>query len=195
MIFRIDNIDKTNDLYMVSSDTGEQKCVSGFQIVAVMCNGYKFVNAKLTNKGFAVLTDKGTRYIQINGLTRQQLVQMHNIVEQEKQLEEAKKQQAHSSGKPTARIKGIIKKPITKGPSSYISGPSVTVGGVTYKNEVEMCKQHNRDYRQYKEMIKKGYTREEALGIVEARSMDEVAKEKLKASHVLDRMAYDRGEL
>lgn len=188
MIFKIDSFDKTTDLYMVSSDTGEKKCVSGLQIVGVLLKGFKFVNAKLTNKGFAILTNNGTRYVQVNGLDRQTLIQMHDIVDKERTTQQ-------SQAKPIARAKSLIKRPINKNSNAtYAYGSTITVQGKKFRNEREMCASFNRSYETYCDMIKKGYNREEALGIVEARPLDVVIKEKIRTQHMLDSMAVARGD-
>lgn len=206
MIFEIETFNKDLDIYTVVAKTGEKKVVSAAQIVMVMLKGVKFTNAKLTGKGFAILTSKGTRYIQVNGLPKQVLAQMHTMAAQEQTAkknnvtstpsghQQHNKQEATVSGQ--VQIKNaMIKRAPSAGSGSYVSGTPVTVGGVTYKSTREMCTKHNRDFQVYSEMLKKGYTKEEALGIVDARPIDVVAKERLKTSHALDRMAYDRGEM
>lgn len=66
MIFRIVDFNKELNIYNVISNEGEQKNVTSFQIVNVLLQGYQFDNAYLTQKGFAVKTNTGTRYIQVN---------------------------------------------------------------------------------------------------------------------------------
>lgn len=66
MIFRIVNFNREYDIYGVISNEGEQRNVTSFQIIKVMLQGYKFDNAYLTKKGFALQTDSGTRYFQVN---------------------------------------------------------------------------------------------------------------------------------
>ena len=66
MVFRIVDFNKELDIYSVISNEGEHKNVTSFQIVKVMLQGYNFDNAYLTQKGFALQTNRGTRYIQVN---------------------------------------------------------------------------------------------------------------------------------
>lgn len=65
MVFRIVNFSKEHDIYTVISNTGEKMNVKSAQIINVMLQGYQFDNAYLTQKGFAVQTNTGTRYFQV----------------------------------------------------------------------------------------------------------------------------------
>lgn len=92
MIFTITSLNKDLDMYTVINEINEKKVVTSLQIVNVMCNGYKFNNARLTHKGFAVVTTKGTRYIQVK-MNREQQIIVHNKLKELAILEEIKKKQ------------------------------------------------------------------------------------------------------
>ena len=95
MIFRIVDFNKELDIYSVISNEGEQKNVTSFQIVNVMLQGYQFDNAYLTQKGFAVKTNNGTRYFQVNMDKRTQMLVMQFLTAkklQEQQLAEQQRQ-------------------------------------------------------------------------------------------------------
>lgn len=94
MVFRIVNFNKELDLYSVISNEGEQKNVTSFQIVKVMLQGYKFDNAYVTKRGFAIKTASGIRYIQVtlDNNTQMQLIQ---FMQEQRRLElEAERQKA-----------------------------------------------------------------------------------------------------
>ena len=91
MVFRIVNFNRELDIYSVISNEGEQRNVTSFQIVRVMLQGYKFDNATLTQKGFALKTDNGTRYIQVK-LDKQTQMQLVQYLSNKKLSEEQKRQ-------------------------------------------------------------------------------------------------------
>lgn len=189
MLFKINSFDKTTDLYEVGCDTGESKYVTGYQIVQVMLQGYKFVNAKITKKGFGIITDNGTRWVQINGLNKQMQSQMHAMAEKERlEAEQAK-----------AVRKSPIKKPITQAiasertVSSY-SSKKLFFRGDTFLTEEALCKKYNRDLVEFKKMRSIGYSVEESLGLKQPRTLEEVLKEKRLNEMRLDQMARARGD-
>lgn len=87
MIFKIVNFNKDLDIYAVISNEGEQKNVTSLQIVRVLLQGYKFDNAYLTQKGFALQTNAGTRYIQVrmDKQTQMQVAQFLNAIKAQEQ--------------------------------------------------------------------------------------------------------------
>lgn len=94
MVFRIVNFNKELDLYSVISNEGEQKNVTSFQIVKVMLQGYKFDNAYVTKRGFAIKTASGIRYIQV-ALDKQTQLQLIQFMNEQRRLElEAERQKA-----------------------------------------------------------------------------------------------------
>lgn len=94
MVFRIVNFNKELDLYSVISNEGEQKNVTSFQIVKVMLQGYKFDNAYVTKRGFAIKTASGIRYIQVT-LDKQTQLQLIQFMNEQRRLElEAERQKA-----------------------------------------------------------------------------------------------------
>lgn len=92
MVFKIVNFNKDLDIYAVISNEGEQKNVTSFQIVRVLLQGYQFDNAYLTQKGFALKTNKGIRYIQVK-LDKQTQVQLNKYIYDKKQAEEQRKRE------------------------------------------------------------------------------------------------------
>lgn len=197
MTFKIESFDKLTDLYLVVSDTGEQKYVTGIQIVQVMINGYKFINAKLTSKGFAILTNKGTRYVQINGLPKQMQITMHNIVAAENKAVEVKKEQKEQKvSKPTLKVRAKAVTP--KSDSTKSEKPKAfTFRGERYLSERQLCKKFNRDIDTFKTMIAKGYNIEESLGLCKPRSdkeLEQALEERKRTFKTLDSMAVARGD-
>lgn len=197
MTFKIESFDKLTDLYLVVSDTGEQKYVTGIQIVQVMINGYKFINAKLTGKGFAILTNKGTRYVQVNGLTKQMQITMHNIVAAENKAAEVKKEQkTQKANKPVHKVKAKAATP--KSDSTNSEKPKAfTFRGERYLSERQLCKKFNRDVDTFKSMIAKGYNIEESLGLCKPRSdkeLEQALEERKRTFKTLDSMAVARGD-
>lgn len=94
MIFRIVKFNKELDLYSVISNEGEQKNVTSFQIVKVMIQGYKFDNAYVTKRGFAINTASGIRYIQVM-LDKETQLQLIHFIQEQRRLElEAERQKA-----------------------------------------------------------------------------------------------------
>lgn len=90
MIFRIDTFNKSLDVYEVSSNTNERKTVTSYQILQVMANGYKFVNAGLTSKGFYISTNTGKTYIQIKGVPKELQTRIINILRQNNEKQNTK---------------------------------------------------------------------------------------------------------
>lgn len=93
MIFHIDAFDKKSGLYRVISNANEQMMVSSYQIVNVMIQGYMFNNARLTSKGFAFTVCNKTKYVQLNNMTKEMMIAMHNRLEYIKAQNENIKQQ------------------------------------------------------------------------------------------------------
>lgn len=200
MTFKIESFDKLTDLYLVVSDTGEQKYVTGIQIVQVMINGYKFINAKLTGKGFAIITNKGTRYVQVNGLPKQMQITMHNIVAAENKAAEIKKEQKEQKEqkviKPIPKVKAKAVTP--KSDSTKSEKPKAfTFRGERFLSERQLCKKFNRDIDTFKTMIAKGYNIEESLGLCKPRSdkeLEQALEERKRTFKTLDSMAVARGD-
>lgn len=92
MIFRIVNFNKELDLYSVISNEGEQKNVTSFQIIKVMLQGYKFDNAYLTKSGFAIKTDRGTRFIQV-ALDKNTKLQLSMFIQEQLRQEQLRQEQ------------------------------------------------------------------------------------------------------
>lgn len=110
MIFHIDAFDKKSGLYRVISNTNEQMMVSSYQIVNVMIQGYVFDNARLTSKGFAFTICNKTKYVQLNNMTKEMILAIHNRLEYIKvQNETIKKQEEIARKQEELRRKEEIK--------------------------------------------------------------------------------------
>lgn len=204
MIFTITTISNNIDSYEVVSDTGERKVVTGYQIVQVMVNGFKFTNAYLTKKGFAVIYNGDRKkYIQIDGIPKELLKKMAYIVEQntqaQKQMQQLQKQPQPinnriQSQKPqqqpqkqinkvtkakqkqyTYMNKGNISGEIT--PNSYNKDEKVIYKGDKYSIQY-LCKKYNRDVNTFIQLRDKGYSMDEALGLKPLRPESEVTPRK-----------------
>lgn len=210
MIFTITSINKDLDIYTVVNETNEQKVVSGIQIVSVMVNGYQFNNAKLTNKGFAVVTTKGTRYVQV-AMTKDVQLKVASKVKEIAAREEVKKSQmskAVNSDKVVNAPKPIGRPPVNKSAGSSlenvnikqkIEGRKTTVTRIIFRGKHyyginDICKKFNVDPKVFMERYEKGYTTEECLGLVPLRSDKELAEFKAANQRVINSMARQRGE-
>lgn len=187
MVFKIESFNKDLDLFNVVSDTGEKKYVTSYQIVQVMLQNYEFVNAELTTKGFSIKTDRGTRYIQVNNMPKQVLEAIHFKLNQQKLYEEQKKKQM---------TQAIRQKPQVK-TSSKIDGrsanKSITYKGQIYLSDTALCKKFNRDVNTFRELRSKGYSMDEALGLMKLRPESEIMPRK-NVDKMLDSLSGQRGE-
>lgn len=208
MVFTIINFNKQVDIYTVESDTHEKQCVSAVQIVQVMLKGYNFTNAKLTKKGFAISTDKGTRFVKVEGLSRQVYAAMSAKIDSEKAAEESKKHAMTQAIQSTPRTEthGTRKKVAARPSKNGVSPEAqkrleyekpIIYMGNTYFSEKQLCAHFNRDLGTYKKLRTKGYSISEALGKVPLRPESELQKDKESRqdiSRALDNLAYQRGE-
>ena len=189
MLFRIQSFNKSLDMYNVISDTGESKCVTAYQIVQVMLNGFVFDNAKLTKKGFAINTERGTRYIQIDNLPKTVILAINNKLEMDRINEELKKQQmTQAIKKPSAQTK-VGRHAITSTKTK-----SIMYRGTKYLTDKHLCRKFNRDVNTFRHLLSKGYSLDEALGLRELRPESEVEADRKRNKAVLDSMARERGE-
>lgn len=218
MIFRIVDFNKELDLYSVISNEGEQKNVTSFQIVKVMLQGYKFDNAYVTKRGFAIKTASGIRYIQVTLDKETQLQLIHFMQEQRRleleaerqkilQQEQLRKQQEQKRQEQLGKQQEQAKKQSTTKTEEVRSGNKVTkiqssnnrsqkllYRGTLYFSEESLCKKFNRDIKLFKTLRSKGYSIDEALGVKPLRPEEELVSPK-QIQRMLDSMAMQRGEL
>ena len=224
MVFRIVNFNRELDIYSVISNEGEQRNVTSFQIVRVMLQGYKFDNATLTQKGFALKTDNGTRYIQVklDKQTQMQLVQYLSnkklseeqkrqdkeielkIIKQREQ-EKLKEQQLNQKiqAEKEKRLKEIRKAEQETAATvdskvTKIKGNNVNqkifYKGNLYYSDEQLCKKFNANVVEFRRLRSKGYSIDEALGLKKLRPESELVSLK-QFNRMMDSMALQRGEL
>lgn len=223
MVFRIVNFNKELDLYSVISNEGEQKNVTSFQIVKVMLQGYKFDNAYVTKRGFAIKTASGIRYIQValDKQTQLQLIQFMNEqrrleleAERQKALqqeqlriqqeqkrqeqlrqEQLRKQQEQTKKQSTTKTEEVRNSNrVTKIQGSNNRSQKLLYRGTLYLSEESLCRKFNRDISLFKTLRSKGYSIDEALGVKPLRPEEELVSPK-QIQRMLDSMAMQRGEL
>lgn len=223
MVFRIVNFNKELDLYSVISNEGEQKNVTSFQIVKVMLQGYKFDNAYVTKRGFAIKTASGIRYIQValDKQTQLQLIQFMNEqrrleleAERQKALqqeqlriqqeqkrqeqlrqEQLRKQQEQTKKQSTTKTEEVRNgNRVTKIQGSNNRSQKLLYRGTLYLSEESLCRKFNRDISLFKTLRSKGYSIDEALGVKPLRPEEELVSPK-QIQRMLDSMAMQRGEL
>ena len=223
MVFRIVNFNKELDLYSVISNEGEQKNVTSFQIVKVMLQGYKFDNAYVTKRGFAIKTASGIRYIQVtlDNNTQMQLIQfmqeqrrLELEAERQKALqqeqlriqqeqkrqeqlrqEQLRKQQEQAKNQNTAKTEEVQNgNRVTKIQGSNNRSQKLLYRGTLYLSEESLCRKFNRDISLFKTLRSKGYSIDEALGVKPLRPEEELVSPK-QIQRMLDSMAMQRGEL
>ena len=151
MTFRILEMHKNIDTYTVSNNLRETMMVSGYQIIGAMLQGHEFENARLTKKGFAIVTDKGTRYVQLR-LDRNTSILIEQKLENDRLAEEAKKQQ----------MARAIKKPVVSNNRQSINNnkntQAIVFRGDRYVSDTQLCKKYNRDINTFRSLVKKGYS-------------------------------------
>lgn len=180
MIFRIVDANKQLDLYNVLSNSGEQMNVSSLQIVRVMAKGYKFDNAYLTKRGFALETDRGTRYFQIS-MDHETQILVNNALQKIKETKVNKQEtQKKISGNRTSKI------PVHK-------NTKIVYRGDTYLSDMSLCRKFNADVERFRILRSKGYSVDESLGLKPLRSAEELISNK-QIQRTLDSMARVRGE-
>lgn len=224
MVFRIVNFNRELDIYSVISNEGEQRNVTSFQIVRVMLQGYKFDNATLTQKGFALKTDNGTRYIQVklDKQTQMQLVQYlsnKKLSEEQKrqdkeielkmikqrEQEKLKEQQLNQKiqAEKEKRLKEIRKAEQETAATvdskvTKIKGNNVNqkifYKGNLYYSDEQLCKKFNANVVEFRRLRSKGYSIDEALGLKKLRPESELVSLK-QFNRMMDSMALQRGEL
>lgn len=224
MVFRIVNFNRELDIYSVISNDGEQRNVTSFQIVRVMLQGYKFDNATLTQKGFALKTDNGTRYIQVklDKQTQMQLVQYlsnKKLSEEQKrqdkeielkmikqrEQEKLKEQQLNQKiqAEKEKRLKEIRKAEQETAATvdskvTKIKGNNVNqkifYKGNLYYSDEQLCKKFNANVVEFRRLRSKGYSIDEALGLKKLRPESELISLK-QFNRMMDSMALQRGEL
>lgn len=224
MVFRIVNFNRELDIYSVISNEGEQRNVTSFQIVRVMLQGYKFDNATLTQKGFALKTDNGTRYIQVklDKQTQMQLVQYlsnKKLSEEQKrqdkeielkmikqrEQEKLKEQQLNKKiqAEKEKRLKEIRKAEQETAATvdskvTKIKGNNVNqkifYKGNLYYSDEQLCKKFNANVVEFRRLRSKGYSIDEALGLKKLRPESELVSLK-QFNRMMDSMALQRGEL
>lgn len=223
MIFRIVNFNKELDLYSVISNEGEQKNVTSFQILKVMLQGYKFDNAYVTKKGFAINTTSGIRYIQVAldketqlqlikfmqeqrrlelEAERQKAIQQEQLRKQQEQkrqeqlrAEQLRKQQEQTKKQSTAKVEEVRNgNKVTKIQGSSTRSQKLLYRGTLYLSEESLCRKFNRDINLFRTLRSKGYSIDEALGVKPLRPEEELVSPK-QIQRMLDSMAMQRGEL
>lgn len=223
MVFRIVNFNKELDLYSVISNEGEQKNVTSFQIVKVMLQGYKFDNAYVTKRGFAIKTASGIRYIQaaLDKQTQLQLILFMNEqrrleleAERQKALqqeqlriqqeqkrqeqlrqEQLRKQQEQTKKQSTTKTEEVRNgNRVTKIQGSNNRSQKLLYRWTLYLSEESLCRKFNRDISLFKTLRSKGYSIDEALGVKPLRPEEELVSPK-QIQRMLDSMAMQRGEL
>lgn len=223
MVFRIVNFNKELDLYSVISNEGEQKNVTSFQIVKVMLQGYKFDNAYVTKRGFAIKTASGIRYIQVTldkqtqlqliqfmneqrrlelEAERQKAIQQEQLRKQQEQkrqeqlrAEQLRKQQEQAKKQSTAKVEEVRNgNRVTKIQGSNNRSQKLLYRGTLYLSEESLCRKFNRDISLFKTLRSKGYSIDEALGVKPLRPEEELVSPK-QIQRMLDSMAMQRGEL
>lgn len=223
MIFRIVNFNKELDLYSVISNEGEQKNVTSFQILKVMLQGYKFDNAYVTKKGFAINTTSGIRYIQVAldketqlqlikfmqeqrrlelEAERQKAIQQEQLRKQQEQkrqeqlrAEQLRKQQEQTKKQSTAKVEEVRNgNKVTKIQDSSTRSQKILYRGTLYLSEESLCRKFNRDINLFRTLRSKGYSIDEALGVKPLRPEEELVSPK-QIQRMLDSMARQRGEL
>ena len=223
MIFRIVNFNKELDLYSVISNEGEQKNVTSFQIVKVMLQGYKFDNAYVTKRGFAINTASGIRYIQVMldketqlqlihfiqeqrrlelEAERQKAIQQEQLRKQQEQkrqeqlrTEQLRKQQEQAKKQSTAKTEEVRNgNRVTKIQGSNTRSQKILYRGTLYLSEESLCRKFNRDINLFRTLRSKGYSIDEALGVKPLRPEEELVSPK-QIQRMLDSMARQRGEL
>lgn len=223
MVFRIVNFNKELDLYSVISNEGEQKNVTSFQIVKVMLQGYKFDNAYVTKRGFAIKTASGIRYIQVtlDNNTQMQLIQfmqeqrrLELEAERQKALqqeqlriqqeqkrqeqlrqEQLRKQQEQTKKQSTTKTEEVRNgNRVTEIQGSNNRSQKLLYRGTLYLSEESLCRKFNRDISLFKTLRSKGYSIDEALGVKPLRPEEELVSPK-QIQRMLDSMAMQRGEL
>lgn len=221
MIFKIISFNKELDMYKVVSNTGEQKTVTAIQIVLVMLQGYTFDNASLTQKGFSIKTNSGTRFIQVN-TNKQTQVQITKFLNNKKQAKEQKRNNVEASksvvNKQQTPVKSpqgdVVKNQIdikkqqeelkrqyeqAKKPNNKVTKINsnkrkrISYKGNIYISEEALCRKFNRDVNEFKLLRSKGYSMDEALGVKPLRPEEELVSPK-QIQRMLDSMAMQRGE-
>ena len=204
MIFTITSINKELDMYNVVNETNEQKVVSAVQIVGVMCNGYAFSNAKLTNKGFAVATTKGTRYIQVH-MNKAMQIMVQNKVRELAALEEANKAQmskaVNSPESPLVnkKYKQQTKeyKPVNVKQKIENNKPTfnrIIFRGRHYFSAKAICKDFGAIVEEFTAKYEKGYPIGQCLGIEPLFNDKELKEFKEAQMKVSIAMSRERGE-
>lgn len=224
MVFRIVNFNRELDIYSVISNEGEQRNVTSFQIVRVMLQGYKFDNATLTQKGFALKTDNGTRYIQVK-LDKQTQMQLVQYLSNKKLSEEQKRQDKEIELKmikkreqeklkeqqlnqkiqveKEKRLKEIRKAEQETAATvdskvTKIKGNNanqkIFYKGNLYYSDEQLCKKFNANVVEFRRLRSKGYSIDEALGLKKLRPESELISLK-QFNRMMDSMALQRGEL
>lgn len=204
MIFTITSMNKEFDMYTVVSDTNEQKTVSGAQIIGVMCNGYVFSNAKLTNKGFAVVTTKGTRYIQVS-MNKAMQTMVQNKIRELAALEEAKK--AQMSKAVNSPVSTLVGKKYTQQNKEYkpvnvkqkIENKKPTFNRIIFRGKhyfsaKAICKDFGADVEVFMLRYSKGYPIGQCLGIEPLFNDKELKDFKEAQMKVSIAMSRERGE-
>ena len=193
MIFTITNFNKQLDAYQVASDAGQVMNVQSIQIVQVMLQGYTFNNAYLTKKGFGIQTDAGVRYIQVP-MNRQLAKAVANFVTAREAAKAEIRAEEKAIAKPKARVKaqnsclGNRQKVDSNRSASWI-----TYKGQKFPSAESLCRKFNRDVKLFLELKAKGYTMDEALGLVPLRPESQL-QPKYNVNKALDSLDNARGE-
>lgn len=200
MIFTVTSIMKNKDLFNVVSDTGEGMIVTAVQILNVLLQGYQFTNVKLTKKGFAVATPQGTRYTQLN-MSKETAAKVKFIVDKQNEAEkqtklmvQQMKQQMSQRTQQTQQtqcrsIENTIR-PKAKSQTQKINRTNnrekVVYRGDVYLSVESLCKKFNRDVNTFRKLRDKGYTMDEALGLMPLRPESELTMTRQQINKRID---------
>lgn len=195
MIFTITNFNKQLDTYQVMSDAGQTMAVRGIQIVQVMLQGYVFNNAHLTKKGFGIQTDTGVRYIQVP-MNKQLLKTVAEFIVERDRKEAELKAQIQSQNKPRAVAK-VKNNASCLGNRQKVGGTNnanrIVYKGQPFSSSEKLCAKFDRDVNTFLSLRAKGYTMDEALGLMPLRPESQL-QPRYNVNKALDSLDNARGE-
>ena len=195
MVFTITNFNKQLDTYQVMSDAGQVMSVHGIQIVQVMLQGYIFNNAYLTKKGFGIQTDTGVRYIQVP-MNKQIMKTVAEFIALRDKKEAEMKAQMQVQNKPRATAK-VKSNTSCLGNRQKIGGTNnqnrIVYKGQPFSSPEKLCAKFGRDVNTFLSLRAKGYTMDEALGLMPLRPEGQL-QPRYNVNKALDSLDSARGE-
>jgi hypothetical protein len=181
MVFTVVSMNKNLDMYEIVSSKGEKSVVSSAQILSVLIRGYNFSNVSLTSKGFAVETEKGTRYVQV-GMSRETHEEVQHrlvLIKQAEQQRQAQLEKRNLSGKKVQ----LNTTPKNTG--------AITYRGQRYISVESLCKKFSRDPEIFKKLYNMGYSMDECLGLAKLRPSEEL-RPRESVYKMLDKIESER---